>query len=229
MNTFLIYFNGQPMRGMYFMKSIVFSFKKRYLFRRSKGISPSDVRFFIRRYSVVLIFVSAFLTGLVFGSIYASKADKQMLDARLGQNAVSTFCACFASDFIFLTVVFLLGLAPWGIPFLPFVSAFKGFGTGLTAAYLIITYSLKGAGFYLLVVLPGTFLFCLALVKLSAYAFEISKQMFFSLIGHSHQTNSLKNGVIDFCSQSVSALIMTFCSTLLDTALWCLFSGAFNF
>ena len=59
MNTFLIYFNGQPMRGMYFMKSIVFSFKKRYLFRRSKGISPSDVRFFIRRYSVVLIFVSA--------------------------------------------------------------------------------------------------------------------------------------------------------------------------
>jgi hypothetical protein len=65
MNTFLIYFNGQPMRGMYFMKSIVFSFKKRYLFRRSKGISPSDVRFFIRRYSVVLIFVSAFLTGLV--------------------------------------------------------------------------------------------------------------------------------------------------------------------
>ena len=110
MNTFLIYFNGQPMRGMYFMKSIVFSFKKRYLFRRSKGISPSDVRFFIRRYSVVLIFVSAFLTGLVFGSIYASKADKQMLDsldflfttnldARLGQNAVSTFCACFASDF----------------------------------------------------------------------------------------------------------------------------------
>jgi hypothetical protein len=69
------------------------------------------------------------------------------LDARLGQNAVSTFCACFASDFIFLTVVFLLGLAPWGIPFLPFISAFKGFGTGLTAAYLIITYSLKGAGF----------------------------------------------------------------------------------
>lgn len=240
MNTFLIYFNGQLMRGMYFMKSIVFSFKKRYLFRRSKGISPSDVRFFIRRYSVVLIFVSAFLTGLVFGSIYASKADKQMLDsldflfttnldARLGQNAVSTFCACFASDFIFLTVVFLLGLAPWGIPFLPFVSAFKGFGTGLTAAYLIVTYSLKGAGFYLLIVLPGTFLFCLALVKLSAYAFEISKQMFFSLIGHSHQTKSLKNEVIDFCSRSVSALIMTFCSTLLDTALWCLFSGAFNF
>ena len=222
------------------MKSIVFYFKKRYFFRRPKGISPSDVRYFIRRYAVELIFVAAFLAGLVFGSIYASKADAQMLnsldflfttnlDARLGQNAVSTFSACFASDFMFLAVVFLLGLAPWGIPFLPLVSAFKGFGTGLTAAYLMITYSFKGAGFYLLVVLPGTFLFCLALVKLSASAFAISKQMFFSLIGHSHQTNSLKNEVIYYCSRAVSALIMTFCSALLDTALWCLFSGAFNF
>ena len=237
---FLIYFNGQPTRGMYFMKSIVFSFKKRYFFRRPKGISPSDVRYFIRRYAVELIFVSAFLAGLVFGSIYASKADFQMLnsldflfttnlDARLAQNAVGTFCACFASDFMFLSVVFLLGLAPWGIPFLPFVSAFKGFGTGLTAAYLMVTYSFKGAGFYLLVVLPGTFLFSLALVKLSASAFVISKQMFFSLIGHSHQVNSLKNEVMDYCSKSVSALIMTFCSALLDTALWCLFSGTFNF
>ncbi len=220
------------------MKSIVFSFKKRYLFRRSKGISPSDVRFFIRRYSVVLIFVSAFLTGLVFGSIYASKADKQMLDsldflfttnldARLGQIMPSAHFAPALHLILYFSRLYSCTCTV--ALFLLFVSAFKGFGTGLTAAYLIITYSLKGAGFYLLVVLPGTFLFCLALVKLSAYAFEISKQMFFSLIGHSHQTNSLKNEVIDFCSRSVSALIMTFCSTLLDTALWCLFSGAFNF
>lgn len=154
MNTFLIYFNGQPMRGMYFMKSIVFSFKKRYLFRRSKGISPSDVRFFIRRYSVVLIFVSAFLTGLVFGSIYASKADKQMLDsldflfttnldARLGQNAVSTFCACFASDFIFLTVVFLLGLAPWGIPFCRLFQHLKALEQDLLRHILLLHIHLK--------------------------------------------------------------------------------------
>ena len=78
------------MRGMYFMKGIVFSFKKRYLFRRSKGISPSDVRFFIRRYSVVLIFVSAFLTGLVFGSIYAQRFSGYWPSAVLRAMASTT-------------------------------------------------------------------------------------------------------------------------------------------
>ena len=224
------------------MKGFIFSIKEKTdLIRTGRfSLTTQDIKYYIKRYGIYILFISMLIVGLACGTVYAMSADKEMLasldflfftnlDARLSQNVINTFCACFASDFIFLTVVFLLGLAPWGIPFLPFVSAFKGFGTGLTAAYLIITYSLKGAGFYLLVVLPGTFLFCLALVKLSAYAFEISKQMFFSLIGHSHQTNSLKNEVIDFCSRSVSALIMTFCSTLLDTALWCLFSGAFNF
>ena len=225
-----------------FVKGFIFSIKEKTdLIRTGRfSLTTKDIKYYIKRYGIYILFISMLIVGLACGTVYAMSADKEMLasldflfftnlDARLSQNVINTFCACFASDFIFLTVVFLLGLAPWGIPFLPFVSAFKGFGTGLTAAYLIITYSLKGAGFYLLVVLPGTFLFCLALVKLSAYAFEISKQMFFSLIGHSHQTNSLKNEVIDFCSRSVSALIMTFCSTLLDTALWCLFSGAFNF
>ena len=224
------------------MKGFIFSIKEKTdLIRTGRfSLTTQDIKYYIKRYGIYILFISMLIVGLACGTVYAMSADKEMLasldflfftnlDARLSQNVINTFCACFASDFIFLAVVFLLGLAPWGIPFLPFVSAFKGFGTGLTAAYLIITYSLKGAGFYLLVVLPGTFLFCLALVKLSAYAFEISKQMFFSLIGHSHQTNSLKNEVIDFCSRSVSALIMTFCSTLLDTALWCLFSGAFNF
>lgn len=225
-----------------FVKGFIFSIKEKTdLIRTGRfSLTTQDIKYYIKRYGIYILFISMLIVGLACGTVYAMSADKEMLasldflfftnlDARLSQNVINTFCACFASDFIFLTVVFLLGLAPWGIPFLPFVSAFKGFGTGLTAAYLIITYSLKGAGFYLLVVLPGTFLFCLALVKLSAYAFEISKQMFFSLIGHSHQTNSLKNEVIDFCSRSVSALIMTFCSTLLDTTLWCLFSGAFNF
>ena len=224
------------------MKGFIFSIKEKTdLIRTGRfSLTTQDIKYYIKRYGIYILFISMLIVGLACGTVYAMSADKEMLasldflfftnlDARLSQNVINTFCACFASDFIFLTVVFLLGLAPWGIPFLPFVSAFKGFGTGLTAAYLIITYSLKGAGFYLLVVLPGTFLFCLALEKLAAYAFEISKQMFFSLIGHSHQTNSLKNEVIDFCSRSVSALIMTFCSTLLDTALWCLFSGAFNF
>ncbi len=224
------------------MKGIVFSFKKHELSKSgySKRLTLSGIFYLFKRYGIRIMFISVFLIGLTAGSFYADNSDKAMLnsldflfttnlDVRLAQNAVGTFCACFASDFIFIFSVFLLGLAPWGIPVMPFVIMFKGFGTGLTAGYLFITYSLKGVGFYLIVLLPGTFLFCLALVVLSSAAFISSKRMFFNVISSSVPKSPLRYSIIDFCSRSISALIMTFCSALLDAVLWTLFAGIFNF
>lgn len=224
------------------MKSVVFSFKKSNLSggRNLKPFNLSDIRYFFKRYGIRVAFIILFLAGLTAGSVYADNADSQMLssldflfttnlDARLEQNTIGIFCACFASDFIFLLSVFLLGLAPWGIIFMPLVILFKGFGTGLTAGYLLITYSLKGAGFYLLVLLPGTFLFCLALVLLLSSAFSFSKHMLSSLISRNEPKNPLRLGMLDFCSRSVTALIMTFFSALLDSILWTFFAGVFNF
>lgn len=180
------------------------------------------------------------LIGLAFGSVYSTIAEKSFvtsldflfstnLEARLSQNAVGTFCACFASDFIFLFAVFLAGLAPWGIPVLPFLLLFKGFGIGLTAGYLFISHSLKGIGFYLLVLLPGTFLFCMSLVIFSSSAFFISKQMFLHTISRDVREAPLYNSVVRFASCGISCLIMSFLSAILDTVLWVLFAGNFNF
>ncbi len=225
------------------MRSIVFSFKNRKFaggVHNRRKLTISDLRAFLKRYGIRVAFIILFLFGLAAGSVYAGGCDEEMLtsldflfttnlDARLAQNAVGIFCACFASDFIFLFMVFLTGLAPWGIPFMPFIMMFKGFGTGLTAGYLFITYSLKGAGFYLLVLLPGTFLFCLALVLYLSSAFAFSKRMFFYIISRTLPQNPLRVGMLDFCSRSISVLIMTFFSALIDAVLWTLFSGAFNF
>ncbi len=186
------------------------------------------------------MFTFLLFLGLVFGSFYASNADADFLesldflfstnlDSRLSQGMAEIFCACFASDFLFLSTVFLLGLAPWGIPFMALVTAFKGFGTGLTAGYLFITYSLSGAGFYLLVLLPGTFTFCLALVVLLSSAFSFSKQTFLTLLSRTAPQNSMRRDLTVYSSRAVSALIMTFFSALLDAVLWTLFSGTFNF
>jgi stage II sporulation protein M len=226
------------------MKSVLFTFKKSKNHKRRKRqgvrLQIPDIRAFLRRYGVQVFFVFLLLSGLVAGALCARNADLQLLssldflfttnlDARLSQSVIGTFCACFASDFVFLLTLFLLGLAPWGILAMPFVVLFKGFGTGLTAGYLIAEYSLKGAGFYLLVLLPGTFLFCIALVMLSANAFGFSKRVFQLLTSRNVPAHPVRGGVISYCSRSMSALIMTFCSALLDTALWTLFSGAFNF
>ena len=123
------------------MKSLVFSFKKAKSGRRGlRRITLSDLQYFFRRYGLRVMFTSVLLVGLVAGSICAQNSGENLLksldflfttnlDARLAQNAAGTFCACFASDFIFLFSVFLLGLTPWGVFVMPFVVLFKGFGT----------------------------------------------------------------------------------------------------
>ncbi len=223
------------------MKGIVFSFNKphsRSFHRRRLQIS--DISLFVKRYKIHIGFVVLLLLGLVFGAISARNADSQLLnsldflfttnlDARLSHNIAETFSACFASDFLFLFAMFLLGLAPWGIPVMPFVAVFKGFGTGLTAGFLISEYSFMGAGFYLIVLLPGTFLFCIAFLIIAANSFDFSKQMFMLTASKSVPEFSVRQRLMYYFSHSMSALIITFGATIVDTALWTFLSGAFNF
>lgn len=223
------------------MKSLVFSFKKAKSVRRGiRRITLSDLQYFFRRYGLRVMFTSVLLVGLVAGSICAQNSGENLLksldflfttnlDARLAQNAAGTFCACFASDFIFLFSVLLLGLTPWGVFVMPFVVLFKGFGTGLTAGYLFAIQQLGGVGFYLLVLLPGTFLFCIALVMFSTNSFVFSKDMFVYTFGKYPPKQSMRMRAASYCSHLMASLIMTFCASLLDTALWTLFAGAFNF
>ena len=223
------------------MKGIVFSFKKSDVQANSiRGFRLSEVRYFFKRYGIRVMFVGLILIGLAAGSVYARNADSQMLssldflfttnfEARMAHNFAGTFCACFTSDFIFVFSIYLLGLAPWGIPIMLLAVLFKGFGTGITAGYLFIANSLAGVGFYLLVLLPGTFLFCIALVLFSTSAFEFSKELFFATVGKNLPKQPLRRGFANLSSRLLSALIMTFCASLLDTALWTLFAGSFNF
>lgn len=221
------------------MKGLVFSFNKSKPRRSVNRLSFSDLRYYFKRYGVTTFFVILLFIGLAFGAIYAGDASEEFLnsldflfttnlDARLLQNFAGTFCTCFASNFIFLISFYLLGLTPWGIAFMPFLILLKGFGTGLTAGYLFIENSLSGVGFYLLILLPGTFLFCMSLVLFSSSAFYFSKRMFFYIISREVPKSSLKNGVITFSSRFMSSLIMTFLASVVDTALWTLFAGGFK-
>ena len=155
------------------MKGIVFTLKRPSVAKRRLHLG--EIKYFTRRYGSLLLFAAILLTGLILGAVCARNAGKQTLnsldllfttnlDARLGKDALGIFFACFASDFLFLLVVYLLGTTPWGLPFELAVILFKGFGIGVTAGYLYLTHALSGAGFYLLVLLPGTFLFCIAVI-----------------------------------------------------------------
>lgn len=223
------------------MKGIVFSFSRINKGAKNRGrLNLPDFRYIFKRYGVTLTFVFLLLVGMILGAMYARYAESNTLnsldflfttnlDARLSQSALGTFCACFASDFIFLICIYFFGTAPWGLPFELFTVMFKGFGIGVTAAFLFITHGLGGVGFYLLVLLPGTFLFCIALAIFSTSAFEFSKRMFILAVSKSIPTVPVRDGLIRFSSRFLTALIITFAASLLDTLLWSFFAGAFKF
>lgn len=222
------------------MKGIVFTLRKPARSRSPHSLRLPDFRGIFRRYGVVLLFVTLLLLGLAAGAVFAGVAEGDFLKSldflfttnlseRLSKGALGVFCACFASDFLFLTTVYLLGMAPWGLPFGIFTVLFKGFGTGLTAASLFLNNGVGGMGFYLLVLLPGTFLFCVALAVFASHAFTFSRNQFFQIIGREQRTQPPLTRLRVYSSRYLSALIMTFCAALLDTVLWTLFAGAFHF
>ena len=154
------------------MKGVILSLPVRTHRRKpERDFSPGV---FLKKHLSTILFTLVFAAGVVWGAVVSVKSDEAFLldmdflfttnlSSRLSMGMLSSFGAHFASNFIFIFAATLCGLSPWGMGVLPFVLAFKGFGTGLSAAYLISHYGLKGLGFYIVVVLPGAFIFSLAL------------------------------------------------------------------
>lgn len=221
------------------MKGIVFSFKNKEDGARSKKAAP-DFKYLLKRYGLQAVFAVLLLIGLGWGAVCARKAGESTLDsldflfttnlsARLEHGFLGILCACFASDFIFLSAVFLLGFVPWGSPAIAAVAVFKGFGTGITAGYLCLSHALPGAGFYVLILLPGTFLFCVTLVLFSKSAALYSFKMLAVTLKKERYSVSMRRETLALCSRCVSSLTATALAALLDASLWTLFAGNFNF
>lgn len=199
-----------------------------------------SIKVFLKKYGTVAFFAVSFLIGMMFGAIYAKGASQSLykgldflfttnLSARLTQDFFETFSACFASDFVFMAAVFLLGITPWGIPFIPLVCAFKGFGTGLSGGFLVESHSLSGFFFYLAVLLPGVFLFSLVLLTQGNLAFYNSKKIFITLFTNNQNQVIPRVAMLNYLQRSLTLLIISFGSAILDTLLWSLLSPLFGF
>ena len=223
------------------MRGFVFNLKRRRNFSSIYGkpiLRLSRLSQQIRRYFSAFFFAFVFAIGMLMGSLSARSADiitlekldflfATNLSARIEQSVLATFSASFASDFLFLAFVFLCGLAPWGMAVIYFVPAFKGFGTGLSAGYLFVTYGFKGVGFYLLVILGGTFIFCFALIiqciQANALSCKIARMVFKSSVSEETVSVSAKNYLI----RSLYLLILTTIAAFVDMFLWTAFAHLF--
>lgn len=224
------------------MKGIVFSVERdfqRIKTEHRRPFSEFSIKRFLSLYGLYLFYIAIFLLGVIFGALSFSKVDSSVfeqldllfmtnMEERLKLSAFEIFTASFASDFLFIFSSFLLSFTAWGIVALPLLCAFRGYGVGLSSAFLFSQYSFSGIGFFILVILPGTvlflFAFLLALRESSSHSLVVLK-MYFPSVSDVLLLRHLK----PFFFRYFVVTIFTVASALFDMMLWVLFANLFKF
>lgn len=224
------------------MKGFVFTFRKKQRTVRLPKIgkprlSPKDL---MTRYGFQTVFIILFLLGLAVGAAGSREADRSLsqkldflfitnIEARLQMSAFDIFLSCFVAYFVFVFAAFLCALSAWGFCAIPLLAVIKGFSVGLSSAVIFAFYKVSGIGFYILIVLPGTVLFLLVLLKYAGNAFRLSVRfMRLSLFGCEKEP-ALMSRLKAFIKKSAYAFLSSGACAVLDMLLWILFASHFDF
>ena len=190
-------------------------------------VKKSEMSYFFKRYGIFTMFLISILIGMITGIYAGAKTNENFrlsfdflfitdFKERIQQDFITFFCSSFSPAFLFFIVIFLLGFCPWGNVVIPFVTAFRGFGAGLTLTQLCGQYGIKGFLFFVLTIIPGFFLFSASIAMLSEQAFYSSVDVFRLLIRKKEKTYE----VSEYTSRAGTYLILTFAASLTDTVLF---------
>ena len=147
---------------------------KRIIFSNPIRRRPFSLPEKFRKNIMFVVFMSILFAGISAGAVsgrYADEALMKNLDLifltnfklRCADGMLSAFVSSFASAFIFILTIFLLGLSLWGEVVTVVIPFIKGYGYGLAIGYLYTAYGFSGILYNILVVLPGAFL-CSAVI-----------------------------------------------------------------
>ena len=187
-----------------------------------------------------MVLLSVFLIcGMVFGAIFARNAGISALNkldflfysnfkVRAAQPFISVFSASFASSFLFILFCFLCGLSMWGMFIIPGVVFFRGFGLGLTSGYIYAAYRWNGILFNLIVILPGAFICCLAILLAAREGTRFSRKI--ASCSTSVQSGTISRGNMKLYLMRFGAILgIAFSAALIDAFLSACFAGMFSF
>lgn len=184
----------------------------------------------VKNHFIMILLALCFLGGMVLGAILARSIDQAFLSKidflfvsnfqeRAVQPAFSVFTASFASSFLFLFACFLCGLSIWGAFMVPVILFFRGIGLGMTSGYLYALYGFHGVIFDFLVILPGAFLCCLALLLAAKESMRLSRNI----------TGSGGLNIKMYFFRFGKVLMICFLAAVLDLLTTVCFAGLFSF
>lgn len=198
----------------------------------------SGVGYFFRRYGLVAFFIAVLFSGMIFGAVKAGTADEAFIEkleivfssnisVREEQTITGAFVNSFGTSFLFLLMCFCFSMSPFGILLVPAVMFFRGFGFGISSGFLCISYGFKGLVYYILVMLVGAFLSSMALVYVSQYCFDFSKEILLSITGR--EGILLKRKLVELVFNCGYMVILIIFASLVDAGLYFLVGGLFSF
>ncbi len=184
----------------------------------------------------IILLSSFFLCGLIIGA-YVVKNNNSLLSNQLSDiissaiknksnsDFLKTFTETFITDSVFLIISFILGLCAVGIPLISLIPFIKGFGIGITGAYVYSVYSIKGVCYCLFVFFPAQVLISAILIFACNESFYMSEDIFSTLNSGSIKE---KNLVRLYLTRFGLLLLFTCFTALLDALLSTVFSSVFS-
>ncbi len=213
------------------MKKIIFSAP----FHRKKYIRLPE----LRKNILFIFFMLTLFAGITAGALGGRYADKQLMEnldiifltnfnVRCSQGILNSFIASFASAFIFILVIFLMGLSLWGGIIAAVVPFIKGYGYGLATGYLYSTYGLTGVLYNILIILPGAFLCSSVIAAATQEALRSSLKMI-SVFRKTAVSDDPHIQMKKYLLSMLWLLFLAAVSSAIDMLFSLMFSWLFNF
>ena len=177
------------------------------------------------------------LVGLICGALTVRTSGNTILshvwalfrnyfDVKAQQSVLYNWSNAFFKRTLLLVVIYWIGTCAFGTPVLYAVPTIHGVGIGLVSAYLYASLSLKGVGYCALLLFPGEIIFCATMLLACAAGMEMSGQLLHLLSGKTEPEPVSMRG---YTARFGIFWLLCACSAVLETALYAVFSGYFQF
>lgn len=139
----------------------------------------------------------------------------QLLDAQSSENG-ELLKAAMLENIRLVGALWILGVTIIGIPFIYILIGIRGFITGFTSAFIIVTIGIKGALFTFLVMLPKEIVIVPCLIALGVNGINFSLNIIKSMSSRHLSKESLKTGFIAYCMATLFFTCFIFIGVLIE-------------
>lgn len=139
--------------------------------------------------SFIILFTIGLAVGLIF-NLYIKEIDKTIIEKEINEyinlingdlNYYKGFLNSFKINFIYITIVWIVGLIPIMFLLNYFIIFYKGFLTGFIVSSFVMIYKIKGILLSLIFMFPHEYINIFLMITLSVLSIKFSKRMYLKI------------------------------------------------